>query len=314
MAEFEREPEEQANIPALTPSWWERIWLTPGERRVRAGWRLLLFLVLLLLLQFVMLLPFARMLIYGSRGTTGWLLYSGCMLVATTLAVWLARVYLDRRTFVSLGLRLQRRTVPDLLFGFLLGGLLMGGIFLLFLALGWARVHGVAWHALPIGTVIAQTMLALLGVGVLVGWYEELFLRGYVLQNLAEGLSLPWAVVLSSIIFGLLHMANPHAGWQAVLGVSLAGFFLAYGWLRTRQLWISIGLHAGWNFFQTVVFGFPVSGIDGLFHLTRLTVSGPPRITGGAFGPEAGLIALPAMLLGIGLIELWVRATRRRSC
>lgn len=313
MTEFERVPEE-AQTAALTPSWWERIWWTPGERRLRAGWRILIFLVLLQLLQIGINLPFADAMMSGPPDAEGWFFLSGCMLVATTLAVWLARVYLDRRTFASLGLRLQRRTVPDLLFGFLLGGLLMGGIFLLFQTLGWARVHGVAWHALPTGAVVAQTVLALLTVGVTVGWYEELFLRGYLLQNLADGLPLGWAVVLSSVVFGLLHIANPHAGWQAVLGITLAGFFLAYGWLRTRLLWLPIGLHAGWNFFQTVVFGFPVSGIDGLFHLTRLTVTGPPRITGGAFGPEAGLIALPAILLGIGLIELWARATRRMSC
>ena len=93
---------------------------------------------------------------------------------------------------------------------------------------------------------------------------------------------------------------------MAVAGIFLAGLFLAYGYLRTGQLWLSIGLHLGWNFFESAVFGFPVSGYDrpGLFHIS---VSGPEFWTGGAFGPEAGFIILPITLLGAVLIYLYTR-------
>jgi hypothetical protein len=78
-----------------------------------------------------------------------------------------------------------------------------------------------------------------------------------------------------------------------------SGLFLASGYLRTRQLWLPIGLHIGWNFFEGPLFGFAVSG-TGPFTLIRQVPTGPELLTGGAFGPEAGLIVLPA--LGIGLI------------
>ena len=85
--------------------------------------------------------------------------------------------------------------------------------------------------------------------------------------------------------------------WQALLGLFLSGLFLAYAYIRTRQLWLPIGLHLGWNFFEGSIFGFPVSG-QYFYQVIRQTVSGPDLITGGAFGPEGGLILIPALLLG----------------
>jgi hypothetical protein len=149
-------------------------------------------------------------------------------------------------------------------------------------------------------------MVGTLIVYVAVGYYEELLSRGYHLQNLADGLNLPLGLMLSSAVFSVAHLTNPGAKLLSVIGIFAAGFFLAYGWLRTRQLWIPIGLHIGWNFFQGTVFGFPVSGLGG-FHLIRQTVAGPEVVTGGAFGPEAGLAGLAAMGIGAGLIWLYTR-------
>jgi hypothetical protein len=93
------------------------------------------------------------------------------------------------------------------------------------------------------------------------------------------------------------------------MGIFLAGVFFAYAYIRTKQLWLPIGMHIGWNFFEGVVFGFPVSGLEP-YALTRITVQGPEIWTGGVFGPEAGLIVLPALILGAFLIYLY---TMRRT-
>jgi hypothetical protein len=71
-------------------------------------------------------------------------------------------------------------------------------------------------------------------------------------------------------------------------------------------LWLPIGLHLGWNFFEGNIFGFPVSGLD-TFRLIRHSINGPTWLTGGPFGPEAGLIILPAMALGIWLMIIFTR-------
>lgn len=221
-----------------------------------------------------------------------------------TLSVYLARRYLDRRPFTSLGLIWNSQAAIDLLFGFLLTGLLMGLVYFAESALGWLQFKDFLWQVQPVSFVAGGLFIALVSF-ILTGWQEELFSRGYQLQNLTDGLNLFWGVTISSIFFALLHLANPNVSAVAVIGLVAAGFFLAYGYLRTGQLWLSIGLHIGWNFFENTVFGFPVSGIQNLPGMIQQTVRGPELVTGGAFGPEAGLIILPVLALGAGAIYLY---------
>ena len=113
-------------------------------------------------------------------------------------------------------------------------------------------------------------------------------------------------MVLSSPFLRLRHPANPYATWVSTAGIFFAGVYQSYGYIRTRQLWLPIGLHIGWNFFEGVVFGFPVSGLD-IYALARIQVTGPVLWTGGEFGPEAGLILLPSLIVGSALIYLFTR-------
>jgi membrane protease YdiL (CAAX protease family) len=230
--------------------------------------------------------------------------------IAVTAAVILARRFLDQRSLASLGLHLNRAALPDFLVGFLISGVMMGLIFLIMCCAGWVRVNGFAWQTLSWLQVLLSTLLMLCTLGLLTGWSEELVTRGYLFSNLTDGLNRGWAVVITSVVFGLLHRNNPGATWVAVLGLILAGLFFAYARLRIGNLWLPIGIHAGWNFFEGVVIGFPVSGLN-IFRLTHLTISGPTAITGGAFGPEAGIVLIPAMLLGMLLIHLWGNVTSR---
>ncbi len=116
-----------------------------------------------------------------------------------------------------------------------------------------------------------------------------------------------WAVVLPSVIFGIVHLTNPNATLAGAAGVTMAGLLLGYACVRTRQLWLPLGLHIGNNFFQGVIFGFPVSGQSGSFHLLQSNITGPAIITGGAFGPEAGLVILPFLFLIAGAVYYYTR-------
>ena len=152
-------------------------------------------------------------------------------------------------------------------------------------------------------------MATMLVIYVIVAWQEELLIRGYWLQNISIGLNLIWGVLLSSLFFALTHFGNPNISTMAVLGLIAGGIFLAYGYIRTNRLWLPIGLHIGWNFFEGTIFGFQVSGLSELPRLIIQTVEGPEIITGGDFGPEAGLIILPALLLGAVIIR-WYTGDR----
>ena len=237
------------------------------------------------------------------------LFQQGLQILVVTGSIFLARRLLDRRSIVSLGLKWNTTALVDVLIGILITFFMMGAIFLIQLGAGWLTFEGFAWQFETTQNVLSG-VLSMLGVFLLVGWSEELLARGYHLQTLASGMNLFWGVILSSAIFGLLHLGNPNATWISAAGIFLAGLFLAYGYFTTRQLWLSIGLHFGWNFFEGVGFGFPVSGLD-IYRLTRITVHGPEIWTGGPFGPEAGLVVLPGLVLGAALIYLYTRFLRK---
>jgi len=218
-------------------------------------------------------------------------------------SIYLARRFLDKRPCTSLGFKIDKHVLFDILAGIIITFIMMGLIFFAMQSLGWLKFKSFAWNTDPAQVVVFQTLLFFVTF-ILVGFNEEVLFRGYHLQTITSGLNLFWGLIISSIIFGGLHLANPNATWVSAAGIFFAGLFLAYGYVRTQQLWLSIGLHIGWNFFEGVVFGFPVSGLS-IYPLIHITVSGPIAWTGGAFGPEAGLIILPALALGAVLIYLY---------
>ena len=276
-----------------------QIFLSPDEPRLRAGWRLLLHTLLMLVFGTVIGAIALALGILDLDSIWGQVLN----FLIITGSVYVARRWLDKRSFESLGLKLDRHTLIDLLTGIGITFVQMGFIYVVMLSLGWLTFEGFAWEFDPVNVVV-MGVLSFFVVFIFVGWNEELLSRGYHLQTIASGLNLFWGVVISSAVFGLLHLGNPNATWVSAAGIFFAGVYLAYGYIRTRQLWLPIGLHIGWNFFEGVVFGFPVSGLD-IYALTRITVHGPELWTGGAFGPEAGLIVLPSLIVGAILIYLY---------
>ncbi len=296
-------------IPAPERTLLEKIFLSPDERRLRAGWRLLIHTLLLFCLVLCSVLLLISLTLVGQSPDSGnslfFLLNEVTLFIGVTAATFLARHFIDRRPITGLGLKLNIQTLYDLLAGILISFFIMGAIFLAELALGWTKFEGFAWQS-QAGTSLAGGVLLWLAIFIIGGWTEELLSRGYHLQNIADGLNLHWGVIISSSVFALLHLGNPSASWISTLGILLAGLFLALPYLLTRQLWLSIGLHIGWNFFEGVVFGFPVSGLE-TYRLLLHTVSGPEIWTGGAFGPEAGLLVIPAMLMGALLVYGYTR-------
>ena len=286
-----------------------KIMLSSDEPRLRAGWRLLLHTIILGFISSTFILVYLILpgLIeegFSDVSLVTLILELGSILTAT----WVARRYFDRRSFRSLGFHVSKQAWIDLGVGFLLPGLLMGLIFVVEMLLGWIALDGWVWQEASPGDGLIGIVSGLAAF-TLVGFSEEILSRGYHLQNLKDGLNLRWALLLSSGIFALLHIANPHTSWFSVLGIFLAGYFMAYGWIRTGQLWLSVGLHIGWNFFEGNIFGFPVSGLT----TTRLILhhsTGPEWITGGAFGPEAGLIILPAMALGVFIMRRYTEGAQ----
>jgi membrane protease YdiL (CAAX protease family) len=236
-------------------------------------------------------------------------------LAVAILTVWLAGRFLDRRPFSAFGFRLGAGWWLDLLFGMVLGALLITTFFLVELGLGWVEVTGsFETHG---GAPFVISILFPAAYFVCVGISEEIVSRGYQLKNAAEGLNYPalgprgailLAWFLSTSFFAVLHADNPNATLLSTLNIVFAGLMLGFGYVLSGELAIPIGLHITWNFFQGAVYDFPVSGIEG-FGPTLLTTQqdGPEFWTGGPFGPEGGLLVPGIMLLGMSLIALWIR-------
>ena len=179
------------------------------------------------------------------------------------------------------------------------------------LALGialFSSVMGVLW-ALGVYHPAGRGVVAGIGQGaslaLMAAVFEETVVRGFLfrLVQIAGG---TWiAVLVSSVLFGAAHAFNPGATMTSSIAIALeAGVLLAAAYALTGRLWFPIGLHAGWNFTEGSIFGMSVSGQSAPGALFGGTLKGPVILTGGAFGPEAGIVAV-ILCLSVAVLLLW---------
>lgn len=177
-------------------------------------------------------------------------------------------------------------------FGFLFGLVLISSIFILEFGLGWIRIEELYPDALYIliGAVIFE---------LLVSTGEEISFRGYILPNLMKSFGARKAVITTSLLFSALHIPSilflgiaPLNALIMFTTVTLAGILLALLYL-IDGLKLSSGFHFSWNFFQYHIFSLR-SGF-GIFSLTAVK----PEFTGGLAGPEAGIVGLVVITIGI---------------
>ncbi len=285
------------------------------EGRLRPTWRVLLYLAAYLVGQLLTQIPIfgayllSRQVEEISLERLPVPLLTLCALaslLAVLVITWAFRRFLDRDTLLGLGLQRSKGWKREIGTGLILGFLLMAFIFGVEWTLGWVRVQGFAWQRQP-PMALFGILLGYASFYTFVDLGEELAFRGYVLQNLRQEWGSPVALLTSSFLFAVLHGLNPHFTPLALVGIALAGVFMAYGYLLTGSLWLPIAFHFAWNFAQGPLFSFPVSGLasEGLLLLER--GDSPSLITGGAFGPEGGVLGVIALLLGLLLLWLWWR-------
>lgn len=291
------------------------IFFNKNENRVRAGWRIAgqFFLAIIIGALFTSifraLIPSNDSLIFGIS-----------MLLGTLISTWAATRGLDKRLWTDYGLQLDRQWLKECGIGLVVAAVAVSVIFIIEYAAGWLTISNYGWQAKSNNSYLWAFVSYFL-LMVCVGFYEELTARGYQIVNLAEGLNLPtvsqkqasiYAAIISSLLFGILHWGNPNATLLSTFNISIAGLMLAFPFLITDRLSYSIGLHIGWNFFQGGIFGFSVSGLRNGASLILINQTGPAWLTGGSFGPEAGLLGLLGMILIIGLL-IAIFKIRRQS-
>ena len=275
-----------------------RRWLYGGEGRIRAGWRVLLYLLMVAVLSVIG--AFAVSVL--PRDPVGWAMYL-VLTVAAVLAGWVMLIRFDGRPPGALGLALTRHTPREIAVGYLIGALLIGGASLLLFVTGSAR-----FHAEP-GTLggYLGTLAWTLAYFTLAAAFEEVLFRGYAFQVLVEAVGAWPTVLVTSALFSLIHLGNPGINAFALANIFLAGILLGFAYLRTRSLWFATTLHAGWNWTMASAIGFPVSGLVlADTPLYDAVETGADWWTGGGFGPEAGLAGTLVLLAGTA----WLVRTR----
>ncbi|SEG76533.1 hypothetical protein SAMN05444920_104392 [Nonomuraea solani] len=235
------------------------------------------------------------------------------LLALTGAAAALISVPLARRweggSAASLGLP-AKPAARHLLAGIAAGGAVQAVTFGIMTAVGWYTVSAVT---VDLGSLTLMALTALC-----VGFWEEWAFRGVALRLPEKAVGTWWALAISSVLFGLLHAPNANATPMTLVGITVAGGLVLGGsFLVTRTLWMPIGLHLGWNFFQNSVFGTSSSGAGAIqeIPLLRGHISGPELWVGRPGDLESGLILiLVGTVTGLIMLALAVRAGHiRRS-
>ena len=284
--------------------------------RLRSGWRVLLFVFAFYAFLLATALRVAYAIVVAVAGAPSrWNFVADVIFRITLLASALIAGYLCARLFEglpwrSLGLTLHTGWLRDLIIGSLVGFASLA------VAVGIAgAVGGVSFSVNDAG--IASICRAMLGSAALLfvaALAEEAMFRGYALQTLTRARLAVLGVLLTSVPFGLVHLSNPNVVPVVTFANTvLAGLWLAVAYLRTRSLWLPLGVHWMWNWSLGAFFGLPISGIRLVSNpLLTPTDAGPFWLTGGTYGIEGGVACTIALALSTIFLwrTPWITATR----
>ncbi|MEO7971111.1 MAG: type II CAAX endopeptidase family protein [bacterium] len=279
--------------------------------RLRSGWRVLIFIVVYVALLFLLSTVVRVLYAVGLQlapgrnlgGFTEDFIFRLILFASALLAGYVCNRWLEGLPWRAFGLTRHARWWRDFVIGSLIG--------VLSLALATAiaaAAGGLRFTASPRTMLwpVLQTLLLSAVLFIFAALAEEALFRGYPLQTLTRA-KLAWlAVFLTSVPFAAVHLQNPNVvkGFTFI-NTALAGVWLAVAYLRTRSLWLPLGVHWAWNWALGSLFGLPVSGIttiapNPLLHGTDL---GPAWLTGGSYGIEGGVACTIA--LTISTVFIW---------
>jgi CAAX protease family protein len=280
-----------------------------GPKGIRAGWRLLIFF-LLLSIPGAILMAMA----HGQAATTSQTQITPFLLGANDALILVILVgvtwvmgKIERRRIAEYGLPLARAFRKDFWIGSLIGFLTISSTLLAMFFLHVFRIGGLALHGMAILPSLGGWGIAF----VLVGLFEEFAFRGYVQYTLASGVGFWPAALALSGLFGLAHfLLDPN---ETVIGsatVVLFGLLLCLFLRTTGSLWCAVGFHAAYDWGQTFFYGVPDSGITPYHNLLHSVLNGPVWLTGGIVGPEGSIVTPFVLLIAAVLFSRYYRRHR----
>jgi uncharacterized protein len=276
----------------VQPDFANRVFLKPTG--LRAGWRLLIFVVIFLALLFGSTSVLVQILRPVQRVFSPSFQFFAELLsfVSAAVAAWIMSK-IESRPMGAYGLPLGgafgKMFWQGCGFGLLEICLLIGVI-------GARRGYSFGTLAEHGGQMLRWALFWAVFF-LIVGFFEEFLFRGYALYTLAEGIGFWPAAIVLAIGFGGIHRGNSGENWVGVAGVLLVGLFWSFTLKRTGSLWFAVGMHAAFDFGETFLFSVPDSGMIFPGHLSNAALHGPEWLTGGTPGPEGSIIDFLILLV-----------------
>ncbi len=283
------------------------LWL--GTSGLRAGWRLLIFLAVLIscLLGFrevVVHIPTLTRMVQPLR--EGRLVVSAALVaefqfVLSLLIAVSVMSRIERRSLADYGLPARDAFGPYFWQGVAWGLLAVTWVMMLIFSggafsFGNLALHGRSLVGYPVGWAIVFLM---------VGYFEEFLFRGYLQFTLTTAIGFWPSAILLSIVFGFVHLGSRGENWMGGATAGLFGLFLCFTLRRTGNLWFAVGLHASFVYGETFIYSVPNSGFPSYGHLLNSALQGPRWLTGGSVGPEASMMMFVVLALMFVLFGLF---------
>jgi uncharacterized protein len=285
-----------------------------GPHGLRAGWRFLIFVLLLVVCLSAIRLGLKeiptlhRILQQAQSGTltpTFELIFEPSA-IAGLFLVTFVMAKIEKRSFWSYGLPLKG-VFGKLFWQGVVWGLAMETIEMFAIY----ALHGFSFGSLALsGFALVKYAVAWAVCFVLVGIFEEFMFRGYAQFTLGEGIGFWPAAFILSAAFGALHLPNAGEGWIGALSVLVFGLFACFTLRRTGSLWFAIGLHAAGDYAETFIYSVRDSGMLATGHLLNSSFHGPRWLTGGTIGPEGSVLDFVVFLIAF-LVFAWLYPAKK---
>jgi membrane protease YdiL (CAAX protease family) len=222
-------------------------------------------------------------------------------LIGTFFVLWIFMKFVDKEHFIKLGFE-SKGKLKTFVIGIFIGLIIMtlGYLILIYLKeIFFIRIN-----------FQFRELLVTIALYSIVAVVEETLFRGYILKNFMNSLNKYIALIISSILFSLMHCINPGINFFSLLDLFLAGIVLGLPYIYTKNLWFSIAMHLSWNLFQTL-YGFNVSGLD-TYSIIEFRIIDANLINGGAFGFEGSYLSIIAEILTLVGIEIYYKKTNHK--
>lgn len=282
---------------------------------VRSGWKIILTMLMMYGITIVLSIIFGVILgivIIAKGGDTSSILeiqsnkfvtQSLFVLQNVTLigsVLIMAKIF-EKKVFSFIGLINIKKGCKELLIGLALGGVTITIVTVMLLSFGDVKLI----NSLSSPNISLDLLTGLITF-IFVGFGEEIFGRGYCMSVLKQTRNKYIVIIVSSIIFALMHLGNLNVTFLSLINLFLAGVTFGYMFMKSNNIWMPIGFHITWNYFQGYIWGFEVSGttVHGLYKVGRISDN---IINGGAFGPEGGLAVTVILILTIVFVGLYYK-------